>query len=130
MGYTRYWKRTDEPLNADFRDGVENIIKEAAGYGIAIRGWDGHGEPLLSSERVSFNGNANAEQDLSHESFVLDSELGFCFCKTARKPYDFVVRKVLRLAQDYGIVEDVSDDGYNEDIYSDEQYIKGWQKWW
>ena len=124
MGYTRYWKRTEEKITDDFIKEVSRIIKEAARLGIAIRGWDGKGNPVLTNERISFNGNWNAEHDLSHESFVLDEEIGFNFCKTARKPYDYVVRNVLQLAWEYGLVEEVSDDGMNERIISDEQYLQ------
>lgn len=129
MGYTRYWKRTDEPLNEDFLKDVNKVIKDAAKMGIAIRGGDGTGEPVLELEEISLNGNGNAERDLSHETFFLGKETGFNFCKTARKPYDYVVRTILRLALDYGIVTDVSDDGYNEQIYSDEMYIKDMIEW-
>lgn len=124
MGYTRYWKRTEEKITDDFIKEVNKIIKEAARLGIAIRGWDGKGNPVLTNERISFNGNGNAEYDLSHESFVLDEEIGFNFCKTARKPYDYVVRNVLQLAWEHGLVEEVSDDGMNERIISDEQYLQ------
>lgn len=129
MGYTRYWNRTEEPISIDFLADVNRIIKDSARYGIAIRGADGTGKPELELEIVAFNGNANAEKDLSHESFVLGNEVGFNFCKTARKPYDYVVRTVLRLAEDYGIVTDVRDDGCNEQIYSDEMYLQDMVKW-
>ena len=127
MGYTRYWRRTEEPLSIDFLADVNKVFKDAARYGIAIRGADGTGKPELELERVAFNGNE--KDDLCHESFILDNETGFNFCKTARKPYDYVVRTVLRLALDYGIVKEVSDDGYNEQIYSDEMYLQDMVKW-
>ena len=129
MGYTRYWKRTEEPLSKDFLADVNRVIQDAARYGIAIRGCDGTGLPEIELDRVCFNGNANADKDLSHETFILDDDTGFNFCKTARKPYDYVVRTVLRIALDYGIVEDVSDDGVNEQIYSDEMYLRDMIVW-
>ena len=129
MGYTRYWERTEKPITEDFVKEVEKIIIDSAKKGIAIRGWDGAYLPELTTERIAFNGNMNYEIDLSHESFVLDDKIGFNFCKTARKPYDYTVRKVLKLAKDYGLVTDVSSDGANNKIYSDEEYFLGLVKW-
>ena len=127
MGYTRYWERTEKALTEDFVKKVERIIKDSAALGIAIRGWDGTGDPELTTERISFNGNGKADKDLSNESFVLGSgDDGFDFCKTARKPYDYAVRMVLQAAEKDGFVTNVSSDGENNVIYSDEQFIRGW----
>jgi hypothetical protein len=60
---------------------------------IILRGWDGTGSPEFSNQRISFNGDKKNELD--HETFHFEfngQPAGeFCFCKTARKPYDFVV---------------------------------------
>ena len=38
--------------------------------------------------------NGDGEKGLDHETlFFDDKETGFNFCKTARKPYDYAVRK-------------------------------------
>lgn len=129
MGYTRYWERTDKPITDDFLEEVEEIIKDSAKKGIAIRGWDGSGKPILNLTRIALNGNGKADKDLSYESFVIDDEIGFHFCKTARKPYDYTVRKILKLAKDYGLVTKVSSDGANNKVYSDEEYILGLVEW-
>ena len=130
MGYTRYWARTEKPITEDFVEGVKEIIIDSAKKGIAIRGWDGTGEPEITLNRISFNGNMKADRDLSHESFVLDNVAkDFDFCKTARKPYDYTVRKVLKLAKDYDLVTKVSSDGANNKIYSDEEYLLGLVDW-
>lgn len=130
MGYTRYWERTEKPLTEDFVEEVKKIIIDSAKKGIAIRGYDGYCMPELTTERISFNGNSNAERVLSCESFVIDNvKIGFDFCKTARKPYDYTVRKVLKLAKDYGLVTKVSSDGANNKVYSDEEYISGLVNW-
>ena len=129
MGYTRYWERTEKPITEDFLNEVKKILKDCAKKGIAIRGWNGTGNPTLTLERISLNGNEKAERDLSHESFVIDDKIGFNFCKTARKPYDYAVRRILNVAKKYGLVEDVSSDGLNNKIYSDEEYILGYEKW-
>lgn len=129
MGYTRYWERTEKPITDDFLEEVEEIIKDSAKKGIAIRGWDGSGKPILNLTRIALNGNGKADKDLSYESFVIDDKIGFHFCKTARKPYDYTVRKILKLAKDYGLVTRVSSDGANNKVYSDEEYILGLVKW-
>lgn len=129
MGYTRYWERTDKPITDDFLEKVEEIIKDSAKKGIAIRSWDGSGKPILNLTRIVLNGNGKADKDLSCESFVIDDEVGFHFCKTVRKPYDYTVRKILKLAKDYGLVTKVSSDGANNKVYSDEEYILGLVEW-
>lgn len=129
MGYTRYWERTDKPITDDFLEKVEEIIKDSAKKGIAIRGWDGYEKPILNLTRIALNGNSKADKVLSHESFVIDDEVGFHFCKTARKPYDYTVREILKLAKDYGLVTRVSSDGANNEVYSDEEYLLGLVDW-
>lgn len=127
MGYTRYWERTEKPITEDFVEEVKEIIRDCAKKGIAIRNWDGKGKPVVTTEIISLNGNE--DYDLYHESFVIDSELGFHFCKTARKPYDYAVRKILKLAKDYGLVTKVSSDGANNKVYSDEEYLLNLVEW-
>lgn len=132
MGYTRYWDRTNEPITKEFCDEVNKILRDCAHKGIAIRGGDGNGIPIVTTDIISFNGTENAERDLSHETFYISNEtncLGFNFCKTARKPYDYAVRRVLSVAKKYGIVTNVRSDGPNDKIYSDEEYIQGLVKW-
>ena len=71
---------------------------------------------------MAFNGNA--ETELDHESFVIDNiKDNFCFCKTARKPYDYAVRKALKVAKEMGLVTNVRSDGRNEKIVSDSEYL-------
>ena len=97
MGYTRYWSRTNKPITEEFVEEVNEILKDCARKGIAIR--DGHGidKAIVNTDLICFNGTR--KEGLNHESFVLDNnESDFEFCKTARKPYDYAVRKVLRLA--------------------------------
>ena len=127
MGYTRYWVRTEKPITEDFVEEVKEIIRDCAKKGIAIRGCDGKGKPLVTTEIISLNGNA--DYNLYHESFVIDGEIGFQFCKTARKPYDYAVRKILKKAKDYGLVTNVSSDGANNKVYSDEEYLLNLVEW-
>ena len=125
MGYTRYWSRTDKPITQDFVDAVNNIITEAKARGITICGWDGTGEPEVTLERISFNGKA---PHLDHESCGFDNKpTDFDFCKTAEKPYDWVVKRVLEVGMAMEIVENVSDDGEAEE-FNDEQYMEYYEE--
>ena len=120
MGYTRYWKRTDVPMNEDFVDFCIEVFETCKKLGIKIcDGW-GENEPIVTINCIAFNGDAS--KGLDHESCVLDNEVGFNFCKTARKPYDYAVRTILREALTRGYIEDLSDDGINEGIISDNEY--------
>ena len=122
MGYTRYWGRTEKPITQEFVDAVNNIIAEAKEKGITVCGWDGTGEPEVTLERIAFNGKAPY---MDHESCNIDNKPSFFdFCKTAEKPYDWAVKRVLEVGAKMGIVKDVSDDGEVEEC-NDEQYMKG-----
>jgi hypothetical protein len=127
MGYTHYWHRPEtlDPRRfIHFRIDVERLLASlprhtdsAGGYyrdeELIVCGSDGTGEPIITDELVSFNGNAslagNADtDDLSHETFYIprihepqdwqtpDGQgRYFDFCKTARKPYDLAVTAAL-----------------------------------
>ncbi len=126
MGYTVYWQRTTKPFTESFVRDVRKVLNESKEKGICIRGAFGGGCPNISMEAIKFNGDGeNSYLTLSHETFALSSTGGkFCnFCKTARKPYDYTVKRVLQVAQEHGIVENVTDDGENAFI-SDADYIK------
>ena len=120
MGYTRYWNRTDKKIDDDFISFCNEVFKTCEKLGIGIRDWNGFGDPTIGKDYIAFNGNG--ELGLDHETCVLDDTTGFNFCKTARKPYDYAVRTILREAFVRGYITDLSDDGDNEEIISDEDY--------
>lgn len=123
MGYTRYWTRTAKPLNKEFAEFCNEVFKTCKKLGITIRNWNGEVEPIVRDDYIAFNGDAS--KDLDHESFVISNdvgEMGFNFCKTAKKPYDYAVRTILREASVRGYITELSDDGINEDIISDNEY--------
>ena len=123
MGYTRYWSRTDKPMDEDFVEFCKEVVADCERRGITIRDAWGEGQPILTTERIALNGNA--ESGLDHESFVLDSETGFNFCKTARKPYDYAVRKILKEAKERGFIKDLhSDTPVERRIMSDKKYLE------
>ena len=121
MGYTRYWERTNKPLTEDFVDFCNEVFKTCDKLGIEIHNWDGFGKPTVTTDIIAFNGDG--ENHINHEGFVLNNEVGFDFCKTDRKPYDYAVRTILREALTRGYITKLSDDGTNEEIISDEDYV-------
>lgn len=128
MGYTRYWKRTDKAYGEDFIKEVNAVIGNCLTRGITIK--NGHGIDFPQADMNMIWLNGNEENDLGHETFFIPNTTseyfkeGFEFCKTARKPYDYAVRQILKIAEEYGLVTNVSSDGENEEIISDDDYIK------
>ncbi|KAF3176025.1 hypothetical protein TWF225_009169 [Orbilia oligospora] len=93
MGYTHYWRglissKTSHLLLKD----ITHLLTTTT---IKIRGPLGTGQPLITPQSISLNGEAE-DQD-SHESLriPINEAIPFQFCKTARKPYDDVVCAVL-----------------------------------
>lgn len=109
MGYTRYWQRTDKPITKEFCDKVKDIINDSERRGIKIRNGMGQGKPVVTKNKILLNGDETF--GLDHETFAItNKERGFNFCKTARKPYDYTVREILRVAEEIGLVTDVKSD--------------------
>ena len=124
MGYTRYWNRTTKPITEEFCEKVNEIIKDSEQRGIKIRNGLGTNKSIVTMDKILINGDK--DHNLDHETLgFTNTEKGFGFCKTARKPYDYTVREILKVAEDMGIVTDVSDDGANDRIISDDDYIHG-----
>jgi hypothetical protein len=123
MGYTHYYPQQRDfaphewaELTAITRWLLANLPPHSTSaggcfseYPLAIRGWDGEGEPEINGRVISFNGDG----DLAHETFCLARRgYGFQFCKTARKPYDLIVCAVLLAAMEIAPgTLDVSSDG-------------------
>ena len=97
MGYTHYWKLKEKPTN--YNEGwlkVQNDIQKIMDVkpaNIILRGGDGSGSPEFTNEFICFNGDGNMQLD--HETFYFDGVSHFSFCKTNRKPYDFIVCLIL-----------------------------------
>ena len=136
MGYTRYWTRTNKPYDEDFVEEVRKIIAKCSSLGITICGANGEGSPEISMDQIRINGTTN--KDLWHETFCIRNPSHEYFgaerdlCKTARKPYDYAVREILKIAEERGIVEHVTSDGPNDEILSDIDYLKemmGFELW-
>lgn len=119
MGYTNYM-RTPAVMDADKFKLLSEELETVSGLlpahsesartepskeFIVIRGGDGEGSPVFNENVIAFNGDK--KDDMYHETFAIErvkrdsrSEKGlvFDFCKTARKPYDLMVKiSMLRL---------------------------------
>lgn len=127
MGYTRYWNRTKKKIDADLIIKVCEVIADCDEKGIAIRNGWGEGNPLVTLDYISINGDKT--NDLDHESFFIDDkDTGFNFCKTARKPYDYAVREILKYAEENGFVTEVEEDDENNEVISDTEYLKRYRR--
>jgi hypothetical protein len=134
MGYTHFYKRHIDLANNDllydkYVNQVGLIIKTAISDGLQVADWRGEqlGDYELTYDRISFNGYGENR----HESFVWqrfdnekprffiepeDGEWIFNFCKTAHKPYDYLVTACLTaLSEVYQESVRISSDG----TYSD-----------
>lgn len=109
MSTTYYWYRPRELDREAFQawaDDCRKIIEAAVsgfdGLPVAIRGEDGTGQPVISSDLVALNGDAAS--GLEFEPFVVQRHLKkefrdrtdeegriFRFCKVAGRPYERVV---------------------------------------
>ena len=107
MGYTHYWDLKGE-VTPETKKQMKTAVWElnllidrlpgttdtAGGYyadePLKICGGDGTGKPNITDEVICFNGCAKDGND--YESFYFNiNNVEWTFCKTARKPYDFVV---------------------------------------
>lgn len=106
MGYTNYWSLKTNKFPKEFLDDVRKIIDASIVDIVSYSGEEGT-EPIIEENEIALNG----KEPEAYESFVMDAERGFNFCKTARMPYDQVVKAILIIAEGYGIVEDFHFDG-------------------
>jgi hypothetical protein len=115
MGYTHYFTiKAKGPTDSqweEIRAKVSEIIVEH--HDLVCRESDRpKTSPEVSNAAICFNGIG----ELGHETFCLHRLAeGFQFCKTALKPYDRVVVKVLQAVHDiYPEWLDLSSDGDEE----------------
>jgi len=127
---------------ADVNKALSNLPKVSLSSGgyhadvpLVLAGGNGAGDPEITDDYIWLNGSGI--NDMCHETFhierVTEFDLNesydqyqkaefdkkgelFAFCKTARKPYDFVVQVILILyKRHFGDKVRVSSDGDNDD---------------
>lgn len=135
MGHTHYFTKKKNTVREDWNSMVhdlktvfKNCFLEKSGSKSNIQICDGMGVEKLGSpdsiivdkcskkECIVFNGH----DDLSHETFIIcsnDPLDKFSFCKTNRKPYDWLVVATLILIDNHmpGVYE-LGSDEYRKDL--------------
>lgn len=56
MGYTHYWYRKERLNEKTFAKAVKDIQAVVANAGVPLAGFRGDGKPVISDEKISFNG--------------------------------------------------------------------------
>lgn len=110
MGYTHYWIRSGSFPRQRFRQFITDVkeliqIMEKE-YNIGLT------DLILNDNLVQFNGNEGHE--LFRMPRIVKNGRVFSFCKTARKPYDLLVKAVLILAKYYFKIKIHSDGDFSE----------------
>jgi hypothetical protein len=111
MGYTHFWTDGDaaEALPDPAVDLLQRLAAAAHAAGLIQRDHDDPRPPRVTARTVRFNGVGDA----GHEAFHFDTRTvgGYGACKTARKPYDAVVMRVLLVLGHYRPGLEVRSDG-------------------
>jgi|6_EtaG_2_1085325.scaffolds.fasta_scaffold11891_9 hypothetical protein len=103
MGYTHYW-HIDEDLK-EFPEEAINLIKDLVDDELIDQS-----DIDITNSFINFNGvGENAHENCfiklptKRQSYLLNDHKGkfFGFCKTARKPYDVIVMRVLLVLKFY-----------------------------
>lgn len=99
MGYTNYYAIKAHENNSfpiEFVNGVRLIVANSP---CKIVGWDNEdleSKAEITEKRIALNGAGNE----GYESFIMKPyETDFALCKTAREPYDVVVKAILLFAE-------------------------------
>lgn len=142
-GYTNYWTVAKKYTKEQRKKMVAftNKAIELSEVDVAFEYNQPQRKPNVSQKQIRFNGIG---VDDGHETFaLLDSfksqhySEGHRFCKTARKPYDEIVKACLFYAEMIGVVTEFSFDGVKDvspidTLESDpkieeEECRKGWE---
>jgi hypothetical protein len=128
MGYTHYYTQKELMTDKEIENIVtlsKHIIKDLPVYSESSGGYysdrelkigaDGENEggTMVTNTHICLNGYGPEDEDLGHETFYMGfNDLGFEFCKTARKPYDYVVQAILAICHTVAPDKfDISSDG-------------------
>ncbi|MGI8961523.1 MAG: hypothetical protein ACR2IV_17535 [Bryobacteraceae bacterium] len=105
MGYTHYWENTADAIPYEALVIIREIIEDAYKAGLIQYEEDDAKPPVVTEKLIRFNGvGANAHETFSfnvQDDYRTSDGKPFAFCKTAEKPYDAVVMKVLIVLKRY-----------------------------
>lgn len=119
MGYTHYW---------DFKEPSAMTKEVANQIACDVSSVIHKHKNILQFDLIPGAFYFNGKGDDGHETFAITSDLGnsFNFCKTARKPYDIVVCKVLLIFKHHlGDGISVSSDGFSTYQPDNKKYKEG-----
>lgn len=135
MGYTSYWK-IEENLDKEKFAILSEELQVATGLlpiksnsaqnphegVIYLAGGNGEGEPIFTKDLICFNG----KDDEAHETFAIRQKGNdsFEFCKTNRKPYDFMVCVSLLRLKHHFPESNISSDGGAKDWAPAKKFYK------
>lgn len=125
MGYTNYFTKNKKATASQWNqliDDAKLIFEKANEQGIELTGCGLGPVPIADKKKKMIFFNGTTENDLCHETFSLqkNQDSMWDFCKTARKPYDAVVKAILIRAEELGVVSKWSFDGdKDEEEYED-----------
>lgn len=122
MGYTHYWYENNKPklIPTEAVKVIKPILDQAYKKGLIQLEYDKPEPPIVSDKEIRFNGVGEnghetflyqADQPESDRSDWSEDKRFFGFCKTAQKPYDEVVMKVLMILDAYMPEMALSSDG-------------------
>lgn len=111
MSYAHYWSDSslDDELSAKAVEAILKITDEAHRQGLIQREHYDTRAPVVTATEVQFNGVGEKGQ----ETFLFRAGAfdPFGYCKTARKPYDDVVMRVLLVLASHRRGFEVTSDG-------------------
>lgn len=91
MGYSHHFENVK--MNDKVFEEAQVLIENSPAQ---LAGWDGTGDPQVNRDQIKFNGfDGGPGNDGSFETFLLEDNDSFSFCKTNEKPYDATVTAVL-----------------------------------
>jgi hypothetical protein len=99
MGYTHYWESYAMTIPDEAVTVIKALLAKAYADGVVQLEYDDPRPPVVTAEEIRFNGVGENGHETFH--FNVHDELRswdgtpFDFCKTARKPYDALVMRVL-----------------------------------
>ena len=117
MGYAHYFElqKAEKKIPEKALKIIEPILEEAYKTGLIQQEYDKPEPPICTEKEIAFNGVG----ENGHETFYFRPNFtDFNFCKTARKPYDIVVMKVLLVLKCFFDI-DLGTDGNFEDEWQD-----------
>lgn len=109
MGYTHYFTSTGESkFNPEAKKIITKLLDKGFKDKLITLEYNNPSTPIVTDDIVQFNGI----EDKGHETFYFNIQhKDFAFCKTAGKPYDDIVTKVLLTIKHFHPDVDISSDG-------------------